>query len=318
MVNENSENSLKVRQVTVDESVVGQRLDNFLRTQLKGVPKNHIYRIIRKGEVRVNKGRIKPEYKLKNGDLVRIPPVRVSEKANSPTIERGFARKLERAILYEDDRLMVINKPSGLAVHGGSGVSFGLIEALRQIRPDQKMLELVHRLDRETSGCVMLAKKRSMLKFLHQQLREDGVEKYYKALVYGRWPNRKKVVDAPLRKNVLKSGERIVNVDDEGKRSRTEFKLCSRYAGYSLIEAKPVTGRTHQIRVHCRHAGYPIAGDPKYAEDTANAQARRLGLKRLFLHAEQLNIPQPDTEKTLRVIAPLDSELVAFLNGLGE
>ncbi len=316
MVNEKSGDRLKVRQIMVDETVVGQRLDNFLRTHLKGVPKNHIYRIIRKGEVRVNKGRIKPEYKLKCGDLVRIPPVRVSEKGEEPAIEAGFAQRLEKAVVYEDSGLIVINKPSGLAVHGGSGVSFGLIEALRKIRPDQRMLELVHRLDKETSGCVMVAKKRSVLKSLHQQLRDGAVNKYYKALVFGRWPSRKKVVDAPLRKNVLKSGERIVNVDDEGKKSRTEFRLCSRYNGYSLLEAKPITGRTHQIRVHCRHAGFPIAGDSKYAEDEANAGARRSGLRRLFLHAERLEIPNPDGGPPLRVTAPLDRELVSFLETL--
>lgn len=306
----------QVRQLEIDEANAGQRLDNFLRTQLKGVPKTRIYRIIRKGEVRVNKGRTKPEYKLRSGDRVRIPPIRVSENDAIPAISPGFANTIEKAILYEDDRLLVINKPSGLAVHGGSGISFGLIEALRKIRPEQRMLELVHRLDRETSGCVMVAKKRSMLRFLHEQLRGDGVQKYYKALVVGRWPKRKQRVNVPLQKNVLKSGERMVHVDDEGKRSQTDYRVCQSFPGYTLVEAKPVTGRTHQIRVHCRYAGYPIAGDDKYGEDEANRRARQLGIKRLFLHAERLEIPLPDSREILAVTAPFDDEMTQVLSNL--
>ena len=318
MVNEKSSGGQKVRLVEIDEANEGQRLDNFLRTQLKGVPKTYIYRIIRKGEVRVNKGRIKPEYKLQSGDSVRIPPVRISESADQLHIHQGFAHSLEMAILYEDDQLIVINKPSGLAVHGGSGLQFGLIEALRKIRPQQRMLELVHRLDRDTSGCVMVAKKRSMLKFLHEALRGDSVQKYYKALVVGHWPNRKRLVDASLQKNVLKSGERMVTVTAEGKRSKTEFQVCVHYPGYTLVEAKPITGRTHQIRVHCRHAGFPILGDEKYGDEGANKAAKQSGFKRLFLHAERLEIPRPDSTETLRITAPLASDLTAWLGQLAQ
>lgn len=316
MGTEQSRGGLKACQVEVTEASAGQRLDNFLRGQLKGVPKTHIYRIIRKGEVRVNKGRIKPDYKLQLGDFVRIPPVRVSEQGEQPKINKGLALSLENAILYEDDQLMVINKPSGLAVHGGSGLQFGLIEALRKIRPEQRMLELVHRLDRDTSGCVMVAKKRSMLKFLHEALRGDSVHKYYKALVVGRWPNRKKQVDASLQKNVLKSGERMVTVSAEGKKSKTLFQVCSSYPGYTLVEAKPITGRTHQIRVHCRHAGFPIVGDEKYGDEATNKAMKQLGFKRLFLHAERLEIPRPNAEQPLVITAPLDRELVSVLRQL--
>jgi len=316
MVNEKRGSGEKVRLVDIDESYDGQRLDNFLRAQLKGVPKTHIYRIIRKGEVRVNKGRIKPEYKLQSGDVVRIPPVRISESDDQLHIHQGFAHSLEMAILYEDDQLIVINKPSGLAVHGGSGLQFGLIEALRKIRPQQRMLELVHRLDRDTSGCVMVAKKRSMLKFLHEALRGDSVHKYYKALVVGRWPNRKRLVDASLQKNVLKSGERMVTVDADGKRSKTEFQVCAHYPGYTLVEAKPITGRTHQIRVHCRHAGFPILGDEKYGDEETNKEAKKQGFKRLFLHAERLEIPRPDGVAPLLITAPLAPELTSWLNRL--
>ncbi len=257
-----------VQLLEVSPELAGQRIDNFLRTQLKGVPKTLIYRILRKGEVRVNKGRIKPEYKLQAGDMVRVPPLRIAERDEPVPLAQGLLERLETAILYEDKALMVINKPAGIAVHGGSGLSFGVIEALRQLRPECKELELVHRLDRDTSGLLMVAKKRSMLRHLHEQLRGDGVDKRYMALVRGRWDSGKKQVSAPLLKNTLRSGERMVEVTSDGKEALTLFRVLRRFGDFAtLVEAKPVTGRTHQIRVHARHAGHGIAGDSKYGDE---------------------------------------------------
>ena len=306
-----------VRFVTVDEDQAGQRLDNFLRVILKGVPKTRIYRIIRKGEVRVNKGRAKAETKLQGGDVVRVPPVRVSEAKMPVAPGMDVARKLEAAILFEDDSLLVLNKPSGLAVHGGSGVSLGVIEALRQLRPDCRFLELVHRIDRDTSGCLLVAKKRSMLRHLHAQIREHHMLKVYNALVDGRWPARKAAVSAPLRKNVLQSGERMVSVAPDGKPSRTRFKVLQRYGESTLVEASLETGRTHQIRVHTLHAGHPILGDSKYGFEGTAKLAEKAGLKRLFLHAAKVGINLPDGSYR-EFDAPLPEELTAVLNGLAE
>ena len=298
---------VKMFEVTDDEA--GQRLDNYLATRLKGAPKSLIYRIIRKGEVRVNKGRAKPDRKLAPGDLVRVPPVRVADVKVPARPSNNLTELLTEAILFENDALIVVNKPSGLAVHGGSGISLGLIEALRQIRPENRFLELVHRLDRDTSGCVMVAKKRSMLKFLQEALRQaGGIDKQYFALVEGRWPNRRQHVEAPLRRNELQGGERIVRVDITGKASRTEFAIVERYALATLVRAKPITGRTHQIRVHALHAGHPIVGDDKYGRDDFNKQMRQAGFKRLFLHATALRIPTPEGA-WLQVEAPLPDEL---------
>lgn len=304
------------RQLEVESEQVGQRVDNFLFRYLKGVPKTRIYKMIRKGEVRVNKGRIKPTYKLQMGDWLRIPPVRISEVEEPPRVKRSFADEIERAILYEDKRLMVVNKPSGLAVHGGSGIKLGLIEILRQIKPNEKTLELVHRLDRDTSGCIMVAKKRSMLTELHKQLREGQVNKEYLLLVAGRWPRRKNEIDAPLEKNVLNSGERMVRVSPSGKASVTRYELLQYYEGYSLIRAKPITGRTHQIRVHCQYAGFPILGDQKYGDDEANKRVRKLGLSRLFLHAHRLVLSDTGQEMPHNFEAPLDSDLQRFLKNI--
>jgi 23S rRNA pseudouridine955/2504/2580 synthase len=298
----------------VTEAQDGQRVDNFLHRHLKGVPKSKVYRILRKGEVRVNKSRVKPEYKLAIGDLIRIPPVRVDAKSAPAKVSTGLNELLEASVLYEDDQLLIINKPSGLAVHGGSGINLGLIEALRVIRPDERSLELVHRLDRETSGCVMVAKKRSMLKYLHELLRrKGGVDKRYLALVSGRWPNRKKVVNAPLEKNHLQSGERMVRVTPEGKPSVTEFEVLERYSKATLVQAKPITGRTHQIRVHALHAGYPLLGDEKYCPAEDNRAFRDLGLRRLFLHAASLRLQLPEGGKKLVVEAPLEQSLQTVL-----
>ncbi|MBO2679121.1 23S rRNA pseudouridine(955/2504/2580) synthase RluC [Shewanella algae] len=308
----------QVRLVTIDEDNVGQRIDNFLLSKLKGVPKSMIYRIVRKGEVRVNKKRIKPEYKLAEGDQVRIPPVRVSEEnyrtAPSANLER--VSRLEDRILFEDKHILVLNKPAGIAVHGGSGVDYGVIEALRSLRPQQKFLELVHRLDKDTSGVLLVAKKRSALKHLHDQLRHKQMQKDYQALVRGEWQKHDKVVKAPLLKLTLKSGERIVRVNTEGKASETRFKILQRYDGATLVQASPVTGRTHQIRVHCQYAGHPIACDEKYSEQKFDDSMRALGLNRLFLHAAQLKFTHPDTETEMTVQAPLDPELLELLEKL--
>ncbi|MGL5532303.1 MAG: 23S rRNA pseudouridine(955/2504/2580) synthase RluC, partial [Plesiomonas shigelloides] len=255
----------KVQILTVADDEAGQRIDNYLRTRLKGVPKSLLYRILRKGEVRVNKKRIKPEYKLQAGDEVRVPPIRVSEKEDAPVSAKlTRVAALADCILYEDDGLIVLNKPSGTAVHGGSGLSFGVIEGLRALRPEARFLELVHRLDRDTSGILLVAKKRSVLRDLHEQLRVKTVQKDYLALVRGQWQKHCKVVQAPLMKNVLQSGERIVRVSAEGKPSETRFEVVERFEQATLVKASPVTGRTHQIRVHTLHAGHPIAFDDKY------------------------------------------------------
>ncbi|GAC1031249.1 23S rRNA pseudouridine(955/2504/2580) synthase RluC [Pseudomonas sp. No.21] len=306
-----------VQLLEVAPEYAGQRIDNFLRTQLKGVPKTLVYRILRKGEVRVNKGRIKPEYKLQAGDIVRVPPLRLAERDEAAPVAQGMLERLEAAIVYEDKGLIVLNKPAGIAVHGGSGLSFGVIEAFRQLRPDAKELELVHRLDRDTSGLLMIAKKRSMLRHLHEALRGDGVDKRYMALVRGSWPTSKKKVSAPLLKNNLRSGERMVEVNDEGKEALTEFRVLRRFGEFAtLVEASPITGRTHQIRVHTRHAGHAIAGDPKYGDEDFSREIRELGGKRLFLHAYALSLVLPDGAP-LQVEAPVDEMWEKTLERLG-
>lgn len=310
----------KVQFVEISADHAGQRIDNYLMCQLKGVPKSLVYRIVRKGEVRVNKGRIKPEYRLKEGDMVRIPPVRQAEKKEPGKASDKVLQQIESRIIFEDKRILVINKPSGLAVHGGSGLSFGLIEALRELRPNDKSLELVHRLDRDTSGCLIIAKKRSALRRLHEQLREGSMDKRYMALLKGKWKGTSKWVDAPLLKNVIKSGERLVFVDPKGKDARTQFSPYSVGDEASLMSVKLDTGRTHQIRVHAQHLGYPIAGDNKYGDDEFNRQMKSKGLKRLFLHAFSLKFYLPDVETgkdvPIYVEAPLDEALVNILNKL--
>ncbi|RUO81562.1 23S rRNA pseudouridine(955/2504/2580) synthase RluC [Idiomarina tyrosinivorans] len=306
----------QVQWQSIDDGHAGQRIDNYLIAQLKGVPKSLVYRILRKGEVRVNKKRCKPDYKLQVGDQVRIPPVKVQEKAPLPSSKLEQVQQLESAILYEDDAFMVINKPSGMAVHGGSGLQFGLIEGLRALRPNSKQLELVHRLDRDTSGLLLVAKKRSMLRVLHQQLRDKQVDKRYLALVRGQWQKTTRKVAAPLKKNTLQSGERIVRVDEQGKPSETAFRIYRRYAEATLVEASPITGRTHQIRVHTLHAGHPIAGDPKYGDQKFDQMMTERGLNRLFLHAWQLRFNHPKTGKAMQFEAPLDTVLETVLSRL--
>jgi 23S rRNA pseudouridine955/2504/2580 synthase len=312
----NDETFLKVQFITVDPELEGQRIDNFLRTLLKGVPKSLIYRILRKGEIRVNKKRVKPEYKLLANDELRIPPIRVSEPSELPSTKLDKVASLEQHI-FEDEWLIVLNKPSGTAVHGGSGLSFGVIEALRALRPEQKSLELVHRLDRDTSGCLLIAKKRSALKSLHEQLRDKQVDKRYQALVSGIWPENRFKVKAPLIKNILKSGERMVSVNEvEGKPSETRFRILNQFKEATLVEASPITGRTHQIRVHCLHAGHPIACDDKYGDNNFDSRMQRLGLSRLFLHAHSLSFIHPNSNERVSFQAPLDNALKNALSKL--
>lgn len=296
-----------VQFISISDEESGQRVDNFLMRTLSGVPKTRIYKAIRKGEVRVNKGRVKPENKLKAGDLIRIPPLDVAESDAPAAIPDRWFKRISQSVVYEDNNLIVLNKPTGLAVHGGSGVNFGLIESLRQIYPQQRYLELVHRLDRDTSGLIMVAKRASTLRALHQLLRGDGVDKRYLALVHGKWPSHRVRVEASLEKSGLSSGERIVRVSVDGRRSVTDFRVLERFSGATLIEAKPITGRTHQIRVHAQHAGHPIMSDPKYANEDQLGEAKAIGLKRLFLHAYRLSFKLDG--KQYEFEAPMDAEL---------
>jgi 23S rRNA pseudouridine955/2504/2580 synthase len=300
---------------TIDSDYTGQRLDNYLLRELKGVPKTRVYRALRKGEVRVNKGRVKADYRLQAGDIVRLPPLRQPQATKPAIVPHFWAEQLEQGILYEDEGLLVFNKPAGLAVHGGSGLNFGMIECLRQMRPDDRYLELVHRLDRDTSGCILVARKPAILRELHRQLREKKMTKRYLGLVRGNWPKNCRVVDAPLEKNIVQSGERMVRVAKEGKRSVTEFSIVERLNGATLIEARPITGRTHQIRVHCKHAGFPLLGDAKYSSDADVDFCRKAGLKRLFLHARSLSFTLFE-RGLLDLEAGLDSDLESTLRRL--
>lgn len=301
--------------IIIQSEQAGQRVDNFIFKYLKGVPKVRVYRAIRNGEVRVNGGRIKPEYRLAADDQVRIPPL-ASERPLKPAAPRPEVKSaiLDR-IIYEDAGLIVIDKPSGLAVHGGSGLQGGVIDLLRMIRPELKFLELIHRLDRETSGCLLLAKKRRILLSWHQHLTERRARKQYIALVKGSWEGGSRRVEAPLRKNILSSGERIVKVSEDGKPAVTLFRPLKIFKNMSLIEACPLTGRTHQIRVHLQHLGYPIAADQKYGDALFNQQVRSAGLKRLFLHAASISCPgDPQTgEGLFGICAPLAADLHDFL-----
>jgi 23S rRNA pseudouridine955/2504/2580 synthase len=302
--------------VTVGEGNDGQRLDNFLIAQLKGVPRSWVYRVLRRGEVRVNSGRCKPDRRLQCGDQVRIPPLRLPVR-NQPDIPRGLAEQIGQSVLYEDEQLLILDKPAGIAVHGGSGLSHGVIEALRQLRPEQPFLELVHRLDRDTSGCLMLAKRRAALTGLQELLRSGRIEKRYLALLAGRIRKGAWRTDLPLRKNTLKSGERVVRVDPQGKAALTRFKVVERFADATLVEVILETGRTHQIRVHAAANGTPILGDEKYGLDEANRAYRELGLRRLFLHAATLRFAWPPTHGRLRTFeAPLPAALETLLEKL--
>jgi 23S rRNA pseudouridine955/2504/2580 synthase len=314
-----------VKLLSVGEESAGQRLDNFLIRELKGVPKTHVYRIIRSGEVRVNKGRAAADTRVASGDVVRVPPVRLSAAAERKQERPAPAR--EFPILFEDDHLLAVDKPAGVAVHGGSGVSFGVIEQLRQARPGAKMLELVHRLDRETSGILLVAKKRSALLKLQDQFRERETGKTYLALAVGQWPANKKVIDLPLHKYLQADGERRVKVvakdDPDGMRSITLVKVAQRIPlplplgegrgeGFSLLEVTIKTGRTHQIRVHLAAQGHPIAGDDKYGDFELNKALAKQGLKRMFLHAWRLQFDHPASGERIELLAPLPPELKRF------
>jgi 23S rRNA pseudouridine955/2504/2580 synthase len=311
-----------VRHITVDEESAGQRLDNFLIRELKGVPKTHIYRIIRSGEVRRNKGRVGADDRVAAGDVLRIPPIRLSERVEEKIANPAPPR--EFPVVFEDDAFMAIDKPAGVAVHGGSGVSFGVIEQMRQARPGARLLELVHRLDRETSGLLLIAKKKSALKALQDQFRERETGKTYLTLVKGVWPAQLKVLDQPLHKYLLPDGERRVRVtskdDPNGMHSVTLVRVAARVTspvglptglidGLSLLEVTIKTGRTHQIRVHLASAGYPIAGDDKYGDFELNRQLSRLGLRRMFLHAWRLRLAHPVTGNAMELHSELPVEL---------
>jgi 23S rRNA pseudouridine955/2504/2580 synthase len=297
---------------------------------LKGVPKTHIYRIIRKGEVRVNKGRIRANYRLKNGDIVRIPPMRQGQSDDKQNIRipTNVLGQLEKATLFENDDVLVLDKPSGLAVHAGSGLGYGLIEAIRQLRPEASFLELAHRLDRDTSGCLILAKNRLALLALHDQLRDAEMSKRYLVLLAGSWDRGDQTVTAPLLKNALRGGERMVQVCEEGKSAISHFHPLSIFPDATLMEVRLETGRTHQIRVHAMHAGHPVVGDSKYGDASINQKFRKLGLKRLFLHAHSVEFTLPGKQKgagtktkageELLISAPLPLELQQVLNQLEE
>jgi len=299
--------------VEITEENSDQRLDNFLITRLKGVPKSRIYRIVRKGEVRVNKGRVDVKYRLTAGDVVRIPPVRVAERDEQTFVAPSLKEALQNNILFEDDAFLILNKPAGFPVHGGSGISSGIIEGLRQVRPEAHFLELVHRLDRDTSGCLLIAKKRSALRSLHALFRDDHVHKTYLALLAGQWAKTKQVVTQPLQKNVNKGGERMVVVSSSGKAAETVFKRLQLYRDATLVEASPKTGRTHQIRVHAAWLGHPIVGDERYGLDEVNKAFKARGYKRLFLHAEKLQFQHPVTGVLLRISAPMPQQLLDLL-----
>jgi 23S rRNA pseudouridine955/2504/2580 synthase len=305
----------KVRKVQVDAEQAGQRIDNFLRRELPGVPKGRIYRLLRRGEVRVNGGRVRAEYKLVAGDEVRIPPARVRTEGAPPS--QKLAEDVAEKVLFEDKRLLVIDKPSGIAVHGGSGVSHGVIELVRHARPELKDLSLVHRLDRETSGCLVLAKRRSALREMHERFREGMVEKNYLGLAVGDWQLGEQLIDEPLLVQNRKGGERHVIVSREGKPAQTKVQLSRKHGKYSLLQCSPVTGRTHQIRVHLEHYDHPLLGDERYGEGEENKAAKKLGLKRLFLHAQSIAFPDSSGNEA-HFTSPLADDLEQFLGRLAK
>ncbi|MYN13696.1 RluA family pseudouridine synthase [Pusillimonas sp. TS35] len=301
----------RVRLIEISPEQAGQRIDNFLLRECKGVPKSHLYKAIRNGEVRVNKGRVQAEYRLADGDIVRVPPLRLPQAEAPRYVPAGDFR-----VVFEDDAMLVIDKPAGVAVHGGSGVSFGVIEQLRAARPEARFLELAHRLDRETSGLLMLAKQRKALLRLHDMMREGEGRKQYQALVVGDWVNERQHLRQPLLKYLTPAGERRVRVDAQGKHAHTIVTLRQRYGHYTLVGAELRTGRTHQIRVHLASSGFPIVGDEKYGRDDVRALFFRLGLRRMFLHAGRLDIAHPLSGEPLALEAPLPPECEAILRYL--
>jgi 23S rRNA pseudouridine955/2504/2580 synthase len=307
----------KVTYVVAGEGDAGQRIDNFLLRILKDAPRSLIYRILRSGEVRVNGGRIGPDYRLVEADRIRVPPVRTKprDQVNAPS--KSLREFLAAAVIHEDRDLIVINKPAGVAVHGGSGLSFGVIETLRALRPELKELELVHRLDRETSGCLLVAKRRAVLRELHLMLRERTMEKRYLALVVGRWPFGSKTIDLPLKTNLKQGGERMVRVHEDGQAAITTFKPAQHFGKLAtLLEVDLGTGRTHQIRVHAAHAGFPVAGDDKYGDRERNALLKPFGLTRMFLHAQTLSFQRVGASEPFSISAALPAELQLVLGRL--
>jgi len=292
----------------VGEESAAQRIDNFLLRHLKGVPKSHVYRVLRSGEVRVNSGRVKPEYRLQPGDRVRVPPIRVSQQ------QRPKAKPAEFPVVHEDDALLVVDKPSGVAVHGGSGVSFGVIESLRASRPQAKLLELAHRLDRDTSGLLIVAKKRSALVELHRMLREGEIEKVYLAMAKGHWEGGARELRESLHKYVDAKGERRVAVHENGMESITRVRVVRKSDDFSFLEARLLTGRTHQIRVHLSHAGHPVLGDDKYGDFDLNHRLEKAGVRRLFLHASRLAFAHPLTKEKLELRSALPADMKAFID----
>ena len=315
-LSKNQFNAASVSMVEIDEASAGQRVDNFLAKVLKGVPKSHIYRILRSGEVRVNSKRVDASHKLEMADKVRIPPIRVAATDDAEPNPQSVINKFDKTIIYEDDAMLVIDKPAGVAVHGGSGISRGVIEQMRLERPHAKFLELVHRLDRETSGVLMLAKKRSALVALHEAMRANHMDKRYLMLVHGQWTEKKKRVVLSLHKHVSANGERRVSVQEDGQESETIFHLRKNIGDFSLLEAQLITGRTHQLRVQLAHLGFPIAGDDKYGDFALNKALQKRGLKRMFLHSAETGIRHPLSGEKLKLIAPLPGELDKFMQKL--
>ena len=311
-----TDDATRVRRVSVAEDDSGQRLDNFLFRHLKGVPKGHVYRLLRTGQIRVNSRRSKPDYRVQAGDELRLPPVRQSEASALAQPGSRERKALKDAIVYEDSHLLILDKPAGMAVHGGSGQSLGVIEALRAMGPAHATFELVHRLDRETSGCLLIAKKRSALRALHAAIREGQMEKRYLALLADRWEGGERVVSVALQKNQLQGGERMVRVSAGGKSAESQFRPISRFRRATLVEVTIPTGRTHQIRVHAAHIGHPVVGDEKYGDREVNRQFRRLGLKRMFLHAHSLGFAHPASGEPVSASAPLDDALRSVMDRL--
>jgi len=309
-----------VQLVTIGPEEAGQRVDRLLTRLLGTVPRSHLFRLLRKGEVRLNGKRVKPDSRVAEGDILRVPPYREQVEPADPAAPKPvpprLIEQLEASIIHEDERLLVLDKPSGIAVHGGSGIGFGVIEVLRASRPDET-LELVHRLDRDTSGCLLVARKRSTLRSLHALLREDGFDKRYLTLVRGKWELGRKLIDAPLRTDLRVGGERTVKVDANGKSAASEFRVVQFYGRLgTLLEVRLMTGRTHQIRVHAEHAGHPIAGDEKYGDAAYNDQMAELGLNRIFLHAHSIGYEDPQRQVTVSASAPLPDDLKVFLDRL--
>ncbi len=308
-------NMVPVSQLIVGSDSAQRRLDNFLLSYLKGLPRPRVYRMIRSGEVRVNKRRARPSYRLVPGDVIRVPPFAQIDKGFRPRPRQASSKWLTERVIYEDHDLLILDKPAGLAVHGGSGLSFGVIELLRAANPRSKCLELAHRLDRDTSGCLLIAKRRSSLRKLHQMFRDGKVDKTYLALLAGRWRGGRRVVDSPLYTQHRQGGERHVQVHKDGKSAMTQIEPQVRFDRATLVNAQLLTGRTHQIRVHAASVGHPVLGDRRYGGDDSFLE-KKLGLTRLFLHAAVLNFESPSYDMRIAVESPLDDELKAVLKRL--